>query len=760
MNDGANLKGIQSAILIAAAWTLAATGAARGDEPAKPIAPDHAARMREALDLFRKQVRPALVAHCLECHSGTTPKADLDLTTREAVVESGMIDDSAETSQLFAVIAHAEEPFMPHKRDKLPAGTIAAIARWIELGAPYDGPLTGNVLKAHARGVSEADRRFWSFQPLLNAEHPDVGDDVRARTPVDRFVVAKLREKGLVPNAEAEPRILVRRLYLGVIGLPPTPDEVAEFLADGEGAYERLVDKLLARPHFGERWARHWLDVARFAESDGFEHDKDRPFAYHYRDFVIRAINDDLPFDQFVRWQLAGDEIEPENPLAWMATGFLTAGVFPTQITEAEFERTRYDQLDDMLSTTGVAFLGLTFGCARCHDHKFDPIAAADYYRLLSTFTTTIRSETERDLSSLTGAEPATPAKIQVGSEGLPPVENHADGRGYPHFYPVTHVLTRGDPLQKEQVATQNFLPVLMRNGYDAAHWQESPPESSPASYRRRSLANWMTDVDNGAGTLLARVIVNRLWQHHIGRGLVATPNDFGMQGERPTHPELLDWLAGELVRNGWRLKPIHKLILTSGVYRQGSQFNAASAAIDPQNVWCWRFEPRRLEAETVRDAVLACGGMLDRQMYGPGSLDEAMLRRSIYFTVKRSQMISSMQLFDMPEPLVSIGARASTTTGPQALWFMNGPVARRAAEGFAARLEEPAAKSLDAAVREAFLVALAREPSPAELDHWLRMIDGDMSEYSAAGRADSRQQSLANFCQLLLSTNEFLYVE
>jgi hypothetical protein len=258
----------------------------------------------------------------------------------------------------------------------------------------------------------------------------------------------------------------------------------------------------------------------------------------------------------------------------------------------------------------------------------------------------------------------------------------------------------------------------------------------------------------------LARVIVNRLWQHYIGRGIVATPNDFGMQGERPSHPELLDWLANELVRNGWRLKPIHRLILTSSVYRQSSLFDDANAAIDPQNVWCWRFSPRRLDGEAVRDAVLACGGLLDRTMYGPGSLDEAMLRRSVYFTVKRSQMLSSMQLFDMPEPLVSIGARASTTTGPQALWFMNGPVARRAAEGFAARLEEPAAESMRDAVREAFLMALAREPSSGECDRWTRMIDVDIAEYAAAGHGDSRQRALADFCQVLLSMNEFVYVE
>lgn len=732
---------------------------ARGEEAVKQVPPDHAAKMQEALELFRTTVKPALVNNCIECHSGPTPKASLDLTTREAVVESGMIEDSAEASYLYATVTHETEPFMPHKRDKLPEATIAAIGRWIDLGAPFDGPLVGEELKVDARGVSEADRRFWSFLPLANSTPPNVQDDSWSRTVIDRFVLAKLREKNLTPSAEADQRKLVRRVYLDVTGLPPTPAEVEEYLASGEKAYEQLVDKLLASPAYGERWARHWLDVARFAESDGFEHDKDRPHAYHYRDFVIRALNDDMPFDQFVRWQIAGDEIAPEYPLAWMATGFLTAGVFPTQITETEFERTRYDQLDDMVSTTGVAFLGLTFGCARCHDHKFDPIAAEDYYRLLATFTTTIRSDIERDLSSLV-EDAEGPVLVQVGSEGFPPVENHADSRGYPHFYEVTHVLSRGDPLQKEKVATQNFLPVLMRNGYDAEHWQVPPPEEAKSSYRRRSLGNWLTDVDNGAGHLLARVIVNRLWQHHLGRGIVSTPNDFGMQGERPTHPELLDWLAGELVRNGWRLKPIHRLILTSSVYRQSSQFDEADAAIDPENQYYWRFEPRRLEAEAIRDSILACSGLLDRTMYGPGTLDETMLRRSVYFTVKRSQMIPSMQLFDMPEPLVSIGARASTITGPQALWFMNGPVVRRAAEGYAARLEGPAEESLDAAVREAFLVALSREPTSEEVEHWRGLIEADIAEYTAKGNVNSRKVALTNFCQLLLSSNEFLYLE
>jgi hypothetical protein len=588
-----------------------------------------------------------------------------------------------------------------------------------------------------------------------------VVEDSRVDMPVDRFILAELREKGLSPNPPADKRTLVRRLYLDLIGLPPSPEEVEAFLAGGDRAYERLVDKLLASPHFGERWARHWLDVVRFAESDGFEHDSDRPNAYHYRDFVIRAFNDDLPFDTFVRWQVAGDEIDPDNPLAWMATGFLVAGVFPTQITEAEFERTRYDQLDDMTATTGVAFLGLTVGCARCHDHKYDPIRAEDYYRLLASFGKTVRSEIQLNLSSLGKEHAANEAvTVQVGSDGTPPVKSHADDRGYPHFYADTYILARGDPEQKREIAAQSFLPVLMRNNKAADHWCDKPPVGVVQSFCRRNLANWLTDEENGAGHLLARVIVNRIWQHYFGRGIVATPNDFGMQGERPTHPQLLDWLAGELIRNGWRLKPIHKLIVTSSAYRQSAAFDPEDAKIDPANRYCWRFEPRRLESETVRDCLLACGGLLDVTMYGPGSLDEAMRRRSIYFTVKRSRMISSMQLLDMPESLVSIGARTSTTTAPQALLFLNSPLVRSAAEGFAARLAEPTKRSAEHAIQTAFMIALGRQASAEECRLWQRMIEDDAAEYEASGRTDSRRLALTNFCQMLLSTNEFIYVE
>ena len=436
---------------------------------------------------------------------------------------------------------------------------------------------------------------------------------------------------------------------------------------DFDKAWETLVDRLLASPHFGERWARHWLDPARFAESHGFEHDYPRPFAYHYRDFVIRAFNRDMPYDQFVRWQIAGDELAPNDPEALAATGFLGAGVFPTQITTSEAERIRYDALDDMLATTGYTMLALTVACARCHDHKYDPIPTRDYYRMLSAFTTTVRSEIEWDFGSAAEKKAAhdfetrlqplvaerkrfedkelpkrftawvaaqraahapipkvqprlhallqglwtggtfdkldakartellnwfkprddewkkrdtgvrqlekhrpksTRVKMQICTEGLKPMRKHTADASIPDFYPQTYHLKRGDVNQKDGVAESGYLQVLMRSPDGAARWATPKPAGAQTSFRRAALAKWLTDTRQGAGALAARVIVNRLWHHHFGRGIVATINDFGLQGETPTHPELLEWLANDLVEHGWSLKRLHRTIVLSQAYR------------------------------------------------------------------------------------------------------------------------------------------------------------------------------------------------
>ncbi len=743
--------------LLAIAICLIAIAQARAAEPAKPaVSPKHAAEMKAGLELFRTHVRGALTRHCLACHGGESTKADFDLSSREALLESGMLGDNAADSHLYAVISHTAEPHMPLKADKLPPTTLAAIKTWLDLGAPYDKPLVEIPTKpADEQAITASDRAFWSFAPLGAVAPPPVKHAQWCRTDVDRFVLAAQEKLGLQPNPPADRRTLIRRAYFDLLGLPPTPEQVSAFEADrSPNAYEKLIDRLLESPHYGERWARHWMDVARFAESHGYEQDYDRPHAWPYRDFLIWALNSDLPYDEFIHWQLAGDELAPEQPWALAATGFLGAGAFPTQLTEMEFESARYDELDDMTATTAVAFLGLSVGCARCHDHKFDPIPAADYYRFAATFTTTIRSEIDLKLPGS-----REPVKVQVSSEGYPHTKHHADGRGYPHFYPQTHQLLRGDVHQKQAEAQAGFLQVLMRDDKSPEFWRRQPPQDwTRTSFRRASLAAWMTDDQHGAGHLAARVMVNRLWQHHFGRGIVATPNDFGLQGEPPSHPELLDWLAQDLIDHGWKLKRLHKLLMTSAVYQQSHQADPAKVAIDPDNQYWWRWEQRRLEAEAIRDSMLAVSGLLDGQMYGPGTLDEAMRRRSVYFFIKRSKLIPMMMLFDWPEHLVSIGARATTTTAPQALLFLNNPQARQYAEGLAARLGNVPAEE---AIRRAYAIALQRSPTPAELQATLAFVQTQQAAHGAAGKSaeQAAQLARADLCQAILSMNELVYI-
>ena len=364
------------------------------------VDPDHVEKAKRGMALFKSDVRSILTQHCLDCHGGKSTKADFDLSTRELLMDSGFVTKSAEDSHLVQLIQHSADPHMPFKAPKLSDEQIQKISEWINLGAPYDMPLAG---KSDSGGlgmqVSDDDRQFWSFRPLTSVEPPVPTDEAWCRTPIDRFIRSRQESQGVTPNATADRRILIRRAYFDLTGLPPEPADVDAFVNDPDpNAWPKLIDRLLASPHYGERWARHWMDVARFAESHGYEQDYDRPYAYHYRDFLIRAFNSDLPYNQFVQWQLAGDELAPDQPMAMMATGFLGAGAFPTQLTEAEFETARYDELDDMVMTTGVSFLGLSVGCARCHDHKFDPVPAVDYYRLAANFGSAIRSEPEIDL--------------------------------------------------------------------------------------------------------------------------------------------------------------------------------------------------------------------------------------------------------------------------------------------------------------------------------------------------------------------------
>jgi hypothetical protein len=790
--------------------------------------------MAKGLDLFRKQVKPLLAERCLKCHGGQKTKGDFDLNTREGLLKGGsdgpaVVPGKAKQSRLVKLIRHEDEPRMPAQSAKLSDAQARLITDWIDLGAPYDGPLTGKTVAKKAMTVTDEDRQFWSFAPLKRVSPPAVKDPRWVQGPVDAFILAKLEEKGIKPNPPVDRRTLIRRASFDLIGLPPTPEEVEQFLGDkSPDAYARLIDRLLASSHYGERWARHWLDLARFAESHGFEHDYDRPNAYHYRDFVIKALNLDLPYNTFVKWQIAGDEYEPDNPLALMATGFLAAGVHSTQITANLVEKERYEELDDKLRTLGTAMLGLTVGCARCHDHKYDPIPVRDYYRMLSTFTSTVRSDYtinldpagyktvkakfDADHAPLVAAlekyeaeevfkrfdlgrdsnpkqaralglifagwsRPLFPewrrlnnavsdhskhmprpntVKALIASEGVPAVRLHTQGGD---FFDKTYFLKRGDVDQKDGVATQGFLQVLTR-GADERRWQTPPPSGWRTSYRRRALADWITDVDHGAGNLLARVIVNRLWQHHLGRGLVGTPSDFGFQADKPAHPELLDWLATELIRQGWSLKAIHKQILLSATYQQSADRDADKVQADPDNRLLWHRPRQRLEAEVLRDAMLAVSGTLDRKQFGPGTLDEKMRRRSIYFFVKRSKLVPSMALFDAPDALQGIDRRPQTTIAPQALLMMNSAVVRGYAEAFARRVRPDEKVSPEVAVRSAYRVALGRGPSDAELSDATEFLREQEASYRADGRPNPGPLAMADFCQAVMSLNEFVYVD
>jgi mono/diheme cytochrome c family protein len=847
-------------LAFAAAFALVTSSAHAADAP---LPANHSREMARGLELFKGGVRATLVEHCLSCHGGKATKGDFDLSTREGLLREGSDGPNVEPgksaqSRLFRMVAHLDRPNMPDKAAKLPDDAIKAIGGWIDAGAPYDKPLVElkTAAKKDRSVVTDADRNFWSFQPLTRPEPPKIADGSWAKTPVDAFILAKLDAKGIKPNPPTDRRTLIRRATFDLTGLPPTPEEIDAFESDTKpGAYERLVDRLLASPRLGERWARHWLDLARYGESHGYEQDYDRPYAYYYRDFLIRALNEDMPFDRFVRLQLAGDEIEPENPQALMATGFLGAGTHATQITANQVEKERYDELDDMAATTGTAMLGLTIGCARCHDHKFDPIPTADYYRVVSTFTTTVRSEIDLDLNPeatkrakaaydqklgellvtrmrerrdvLPGmvkawlnskprlkvpvvgagqaivsfvdgllsvpAEARTPAqaaalsdwfastnprglaierpylaykklapkpatsKVMVTSEGVPAIRFHTQGGD---FFEKTYFLKRGDLAQKGGEAPAGVLTVLNRASDGESHWKVQPPKGWRTSYRRLGLANWIADADTGAGHLLARVIVNRLWQNHFGRGIVATPSDFGVQGEKPTHPELLDYLATELIRGGWRLKPIHKLMMTSAVYQQTATDDPVRSKIDPDNTLCWRRPYRRLEAEAIRDAMLAASGLLDPTMFGPGTLDEATRRRSVYFQIKRSQLIPIMNLFDAPDSLVGIGKRPSTTVAPQALALMNNVQVRSYAKGLAARVRPLSKESPAESIRRAYRLTLGRAPEAEELVAMLDFLLAQSERYRAENKPDSFGLALEDACQSLMCLNEFVYIQ
>jgi cytochrome c553/mono/diheme cytochrome c family protein len=835
--------------------------------------------------------RSILTANCQKCHGPTKQKGGLRLDSRDGAIAKGdsgspaITPGKAASSEIIRrVTAKEATERMPPDGAALTADQVDTLRKWIDAGAvwPKDGTGATSTAKTELV-VTDEDRRHWAFKPLEKVELPETKD--RVRTLIDRFIFAKLAAKKLAPTSPADPRVLIRRVTFDLTGLPPTPDEVEVFVRskDLNTAYETLVDKVLASPQYGERWGRHWLDVARYADSCGFESDNDRPNAYHYRDFVIKALNEDMPFDEFVRKQLAGDEIAPDDPRAIAATGFLTAGpgiTLPDNLLEEERLRLRYNELDDMVSTTGAALLGLTVGCARCHDHKFDPIPTRDYYRLLAGLHSGNRAEvplgtrTEVERNTRTRADwdkkrkaaenelkawlveqrtaigpklrPAKIDKLPISDEDKTllrenpnspeakalakkhekalastddEVRKAADDvarrRGdelarrlsdvkkeEPKSLPIalafkdygpkpaaSWLYRRGDFHDQTIPVELGFLTVLTRDKPATDYWKEAKTngDRGDTTYQRRAIATWIADADRGAGALLARVIVNRVWQHHFGEGLVRTPNDFGARGERPTHPELLEWLANDLVAHGWKLKRLHRMILLSAAYRQGSAFDQEKSKVDPDNRLLWRMRPQRLEAEVLRDSLLAVSGALNTEMYGvaikapipsdamvarnlkdpyPQDIADtaAVRRRSVYLFHKRVIPLPLLQAFDAPDAQQCNGRRANTTVVPQALTLLNDPFVRARASDFAARLLKESGDDPAKCVEHAYQLAFSRAPTEAERTAGIEFLKVQERERSARQPNDTlgevRRQTLTDYCQVLFGLNEFLYVD
>jgi len=640
---------------------------------------------------------------------------------------------------------------------------------------------------------SDDDRSHWSLLPVERpaVPVPSAAVDRRwVRNDLDAFVLEGLAADGLHPAPEASRQMLIRRVYFDLTGLPPSPEEIRAFVDDSRAdAYERLVDRLLDSPHYGERWAQHWLDVVRYAETEGFEYDNHRPGAWRFRDWVIEAFNHDMPYDEFVSAQLAGDELAPDDHAMQVAAGFHRLGPVRRNAGNAEVAISRNEILTEMTDVVGAAFLGLTVGCARCHDHMFDPIHQTDYYRLQAFLATTHQSDVplaspeeqaaweaaaadtkkeldrlkarkkeldeEGDASAVTELSERIAAVEERLPDPLPMISTVADDAG--ERTPI-HLLKRGDWEQKLQPLGPRPLGVLLPEGTD-----ELPAD---AANPKTALARWLTQPDH---PLTARVMVNRIWQYHFGHGLVDTPNDFGLNGASPSHPELLDYLASTFVEGGWRIKPLHRMIVLSSAYRQSSWSPETELATerDPNNRLLWHYAQRRLEAEEVRDAMLAAAGRLNLKPGGPSvivpvdpELTELLYkpsqwevtqdasehdRRSIYLIAKRNLRLPLLEVFDQPPRLTSCAHREASTHAPQALELLNGPTSNQLAVAFAERLEREAGDDPARQVERAYWLVAGRAPRESERE---------------AAVAFLANEPLSEFALAMFNLNAFLYVD
>jgi hypothetical protein len=701
---------------------------------------------------FESKIRPVLAGTCFRCHGGEKTRGQLRVDSREALLKGGesgpaMRPGAPERSLLVQALRHeGDGPRMPPNKP-LPPEVVADFAAWIKAGAPWPP-------KAADFRPAKSSKPHWAFEPVRAVAPPDAGGE--AFGPIDCFLAAKLREKGLHPVGPADRQTLIRRATFDLTGLPPTPEEVGAFRADDSpGAFARVVDRLLASPRYGERWGRHWLDVVRYADTAGETADFPVPQAWRYRNYVIDAFNRDKPYDEFLREQVAGDilalqlpsDAPPERYAELVtATGYVSiARRFGFDIAQDHFLT-----IDDTLDTLGKSVLGLALGCARCHDHKYDPITTEDYYALYGIFDSTRypfsgceKVRTPRDLVSLRSPSRKGPEP----SAGMA----YAVAEGKPHD---VRVHKRGDPQTLGAEVPRRFLQVL-----------GGQPVPAGAGSGRLELAGWLTDPHN---PLTARVMVNRVWQGHFGAGLVKTPNDFGTRGESPTHPELLDYLAARFVAGGWSIKSLHRLIVLSDAYQRASSSDAAGALADPDNSLLWRFNRRRLSGEEIRDAMLAVSGDLDPTPGGPhpfppeknwGFTQHAPFaavydhnRRSVYLMTQRIKRHPFLVLFDGADTSSSTGVRHTTTVPTQALFFLNDPFVHARAASLAGRLAQ--LPDEQARLARTTWLLYGRAPTPREAEAAKRLLAACTAEGATPTAA------WAAWLRVMLSSNEFVYLD
>jgi hypothetical protein len=745
-----------------------------------------------AVEFFETKIRPVLAERCYKCHSAQAKKhkGGLTLDTRAGLRKGGdsgpaIVPGQAAESLLLKALRHGDDLKMPPD-GKLPGAVVADFEAWVKMGAP--DPRDGAAARPAAIDWAKA-RQFWAFQPPRKHAPPTVRDARWPKKPGDAFILAELEKRGLRPVRPATKRELIRRATFDLIGLPPTPEEVEAFLQDqSPDAFARVVDRLLASPHYGERWARHWLDVARYADDQALAFTTPSPHAYRYRDWVIRALNADMPYDRFLRLQIAGDLLPgPAGDYFERLAGLGFQGLGAKYHKGSVAAQVMADELDDRIDTLTRGLLGLTVACARCHDHKYDPIPACDYYSLASAYHGAAWADlplmAPEGVARFNAWQKGTKEKQaqlakwlkkhgqKAGKPGAPDkdvrarlsgpdraqydalkadLERHL--RAAPPAPLLVHgvsgggkampVYLRGSVERPGEIAPPGFLRILAGDG----------AREDRKQFTRLDLADAITSARN---PLTARVLVNRVWHHHFGRGIVGTPSNFGQLGDRPTHPELLDTLAVRFVESGWSLKWLHREILLSAAYQLGSAGDPDNAAKDPDNHYLWRMTPRRLDVEAWRDALLAVSGRLDRTLGGPPLelTDATNVRRTVYAKVSRHVPSTLLTLFDFPDANVSSARRAVTTVPQQQLFVLNSDLMIDSAWAFAARLARSAPGDAER-IALAFCLAYGRPPSAAETALGLEFLR------SAAPRPGDRLTPWEQYAQALLATNEFTWVE